>query len=518
MRELLNLLDNVLTESSGLVARKPGDPFKRKEPMNDGNDDISFVARHFYPEQGGTLEPEQFAPVVKRLQSAGVKFVNKKMPNKGGILVIEFVNDSGQRLYWAKVFGAINPIFDKNSFHGKEIPGNYTLQTAIASKEHVGYKPSQVLETFANQTPDSVLGQITKRFGNSSPLTTAAKVIADAGQFPVNVTGAGQIDFTGFRDYFCEMLQPIVLIHGAAVEGNAGDAATRFLGPNGFNDCVMTFNETSGGELADCILTNPEGKSIQLSSKGAKGADASAVNLLMEARKLQEVGLGEFIDNHPEVMEILEEIEKGGHNSTPLNFGVRYGLITQIESELIMEHLPKLSTFDPNSAKWMTANLRKIYKERTAEGEIIPLNHIIASIAYQVSDYINLNTDFGEACSEILNNGALVQMYTRAKQTGDTISVNFKTIWPGKAVTNVTLQPEKAYNSKRSSKGKYVFRINEKAKAIPNKDEATTAVPAMPPTTPKAHDASMSADKITRPGRQAEPRGEPAAGLGRKRR
>ena len=47
MRDLLNLLDNVLTEGVGLANRKPGEKFK-----NSVGDIITFQGLKFYPESG----------------------------------------------------------------------------------------------------------------------------------------------------------------------------------------------------------------------------------------------------------------------------------------------------------------------------------------------------------------------------------------------------------------------------------------------------------------------------------
>lgn len=86
-----------------------------------------------------------------------------------------------------------------------------------------------MLTNLRNQTPESILAQIATAFGQDSNEYKAAVIVSNAKSFPISVP-AGNMDFAGFRDYFCEMLQPIVLINGLPVKGNAAEAAATFMG------------------------------------------------------------------------------------------------------------------------------------------------------------------------------------------------------------------------------------------------------------------------------------------------
>ena len=76
-----------------------------------------------------------------------------------------------------------------------------------------------MLTDFKSQTPESILAQIEAKFGSESAEYQAAVIITSAESFPVAVP-AGNMDFAGFRDYFCEMLQPVALVMGKPVKGN----------------------------------------------------------------------------------------------------------------------------------------------------------------------------------------------------------------------------------------------------------------------------------------------------------
>ena len=80
-------------------------------------------------------------------------------------------------------------------------------------------------------------------------------------------------------------------------------------------------------------------------------------------------------------------------------------------------------------------------------------------MAYRVADYVNKNTNFGQAASEILNHSALVQMYTEATESADTITITgFRAVYPSDTVSGVLLDASKAYMSTQG-KGNFTFKI-----------------------------------------------------------
>jgi hypothetical protein len=82
-----------------------------------------------------------------------------------------------------------------------------------------------------------------------------------------------------------------------------------------------------------------------------------------------------------------------------------------------------------------------------------------ASIAYNVADYVNKNTNFGQAASEILNNAALVQVYTNTSVSADSITITkMEAVYPSQTVTGVYLDASKVYFS-TGGKGNFTFTI-----------------------------------------------------------
>ena len=515
MRDLLNLLDS-LNESRGLSARKPGEQYSRGETEDD---QITFQNLTFYPEVGAYETLDQTIAAFNQVEAqAGHPIEKINQPNAGlrAFGIAAFKTAVGVR-YLAKFTKEIKPVRTANTFfQTKDIPGGFGQTDARGSKEKAGYKPSDVLTNFRDQTPASILEQIGAKFTTDSPEYRAAATIMNSPTFPVTVDGAN-MDFKGFRDYFCEMLQPSVLINGGKVRGNAAQAAALFMGRKGFSDCTVSFNQNVSGGLYDSLLVSPEGKQIKLSSKGAKGAMASSVNLLTALRELEEAGMTQFTKKYSDVVAILNTIDKGNHDSGPLNLAVQYEIIKPGEIPQVMSLKQYAGAKDFNIDKTdLSDNLKQLYKDRTAEdpSKIVPLNHLVSSIAYKVCNEINLKTNFSEAAADILNNSAFVQMYTEAKKTKDgEFVLEFNTVWPSKLFTEVTLEAQKSYSSTSSSGGKLVFNINKEPKAVANTEKAsTTDAPGdsqagelgdnMGPSTDEL-DAVASAPRLTGPGAQA---------------
>jgi hypothetical protein len=491
MRDILNLLETILDETSGLSGREPGERYV-KTNSTDPNDFITFKGLTFFPEVGGYQSIEQtqqaFNAVQKKIKTP-IIILTQPRGDMRAFGIAEFETLKGP-MFLAKFARDIKPVRTANKFlQTTDIPGGpYTYDTGRAKKETVGYKPSQVLTDQRSQTPASIVAQITKKFGKKSAEAQAAAIFAQSTNFPI-VVPAGNMQFEAFRDYFTEMLQPIALINNLPVKGNAYEAAKIFLKGN-YTNCVTSFNPNPGGQLYDSLLVNPKGKQIKLSSKGAKGAVASSVNILRAVQELEAAGMPQFAQEYADIIRILKIIDKQGHAQAALTLAVDYGLITQREAAVVLSLEPvPLQGFNIDKVPGMTKNLKKFYVERKARdpGKIIPMNHLVASIAYTVANLINTKTNFSDAAADILNHSAFVQMYTEAKhdkKNGTFIITGFTSVWPSKLFTEVAITASKSYSSTKSSKGSFNFDINKEPRAVPNVDQSSgleEEVPAVAP-------------------------------------
>ena len=473
MRDILNLLDTVvITEGVGLSNRRPGDLFKNPE-----GDVIVFQSLDYYPENGGNYRDLTDAEetVQQVADSVGIapeqiKWTNqpparRQLAGEGGgyagFGIATFMDQATNKPYYlGRWFKTINPNRALNNFAHEYIPGGFKFASKAGAKENAGYTPTDVLTQFQNNTPETIMNQVVAKFGQDSDMVVATATFMQASKFPVTFT-KGSINFTAFRDYFCEMLQPVALVMGKPVKGNAGDAATIFFGPgSGYGDATISFNNSKNTGLYDSLLISPDGKQIKLSSKGKSGANASVVNLLKSIQELQVAPKGKkLLEKHKDVVELLQTVKNGGHVGGALDLGVQYGIIDKDDVLTIQQ----LKQFGPkDKLNWgKNKKLEQMYMSRTPKNweRVIPLEHMLSVVAYRVADYVNKNTNFGQAASEILNHSALVQMYTEATETADTISITgFRAVYPSETVTGVLLDASKAYMSTQD-KGNFTFEI-----------------------------------------------------------
>ena len=472
MRDILNLLDTVvtITEGVGLANRQPGDLFKNPE-----GDVIAFQNLDFFPDSGSYRDLNDaeaaIAQVSKSLGIAPEQIAWTNQPparrqfadeggGYAGFGIATFVDQATKNPYYlGRWFKNISPNRVKNNFAHEYIPGGFKFASKVGAKENTGYKPSEVLTQFQDNTPETIMNQIVEKFGKGSDEVVAAATFMQASKFPVTFP-KGRINFTAFRDYFCEMLQPVALVMNKPIKGNAGEAATIFFGPGqGYGDATISFNNNVTGGLYDSLLVSPEGKQIKLSSKGKSGANASVVNLLKSIQELSVAPKGKkLLEKHKEVLEILKIISDGGHAAGALELGTKYNIITAEEARDIMSLTDK---GPKDEIKFKNKNLNALYQSRTPKdwSKIVPFEHMLSVVAYRVADYVNKNTNFGQAASEILNHSALVQMYTEATESADTISITgFRAVYPSDTVSGVLLDASKAYMSTQG-KGNFTFKI-----------------------------------------------------------
>ena len=98
----------------------------------------------------------------------------------------------------------------------------------------------------------------------------------------------------------------------------------------------------------------------------------------------------------------------------------------------------------------------------------------MAAVASKAAAEVNEKTNFSSAAADILNNGALVQIYTKATSGSTTWTLQeFDTIYPGKSIKGVYLSSDKTYYS-TNIKGNYTFKIDKGSGIAKDQDETET--------------------------------------------
>lgn len=476
MRELIN----ILTESRGLGARRAGEEF-----VSTTNPDEKIYVKtvSFYPQDRAAYDSyEEMAAelqkIVHAIPNAYVDLIGKfgAKDLAFGVAIFSRPAGKGQDLAFVKPYRSVKPDPTQNQWDNQTgIPG-FRYNSKAAAKTQAGMTPQDVLVTKMNDlTASEIVGQIQTKFGPESSLTKFAQAVASGQKFPIKVPADPQLSFTAFRDYFCELLHPIALQKGN-YSGNAGEAADKFLGAGGFANTKINFGADKTEGLSDSKMVAPGGQQIKVSSKGAGGAEASSKNLLDAVNELKDPKL---VTKHSQVIDLIKDIVQGGQAGAPLVLGVRYGFISAEDSADI-QNFKKLppTTLSAVDQMGISDKLKTLIKERaTANPDSVNLYfHSIAAVAHKVAKHINESTNFSQAASEILNNGALIQVYTQATESPEAWTVTaFNTVWPSQTVTGVKFSASKTYYS-TGIKGNFTFKILRNGATDVDDDRSTEPV------------------------------------------
>jgi hypothetical protein len=516
MRDILDKL-TLLIEATGLAGRKPGDPFQ-----NDAGETITFNNIQFFPEGGGRYEPEELDQAIAQVskQIPNIQWQNAKTTRAGGFALITFDTKSGpttigRYLNDVKADPVQNTIDNKFVMNGQ----NWKFASKSAKKEQSGLSPLDLLTDRDLQTIPGIMNQLAKSLGTSHPLYAVAHKVAIGEPLPMSFKAPKDIPFAAFRDYFCEILQPIALQKGQ-FNGNAMDAAERFL-DGSFEDTLITFGATKTGGLTDSVISTKDGKTLLISSKGGKGAEASAKNLYDEVQKLKTNPTGQkFLKKYAKEVQLLDDMIGAGMHGAPLKLAVDEGLIDAEEAEQVkaLRNLPKIDLENVGGLK-LSAKLKNLAKSRKTKNptSVNIYMHLIAAIAHKVAEHVNATTNFPKAAADILNNGALVQVYTKANEGKDQWTLNeFKTVYPSDAIKGVFLSAGKNYSS-TEIKGNFTFLIDQgqgKPKASSGDDAPESTVE--PSKTQDTDDLAKAASDITEPRSKRKP--QATSGIGREKR
>jgi hypothetical protein len=476
-----NLLDkfDILTESTGIANRKPGDVF-----ADGAGNEIRFRSIQFFPEGGGKYDSnEQTQQAVNQVtQTLGSRPVEtnwwRKQTRSFGIA--EFEDANGRPVYFIRYFDKeLSPDPRGNYWDNQTGLGDYRYKGKAAVKTQSSATPQDILTELDNLTAADIVRQVEAKFPGSS-LTTVTQHLASGGELPFSFVRPSEMDISAFQDYFCELLQPIALQTGQ-FEGEAAQAGEIFLGDGGFADTTINFGSSKTEGLSDSLMISPDGRSIKVSSKGGRGAAASAVNILNSYKELQQTTEGRKLTRKlTDTIDILETIANSSMVDGPLILAQQFKIITDQDAEFIkslkrVRPLPLASIGDVtvNGISPSKKIIKLAHSRNTREPQSVNLfYHVLASVAFEVAKHVNNNTNFGKDAAIIMNNSALVQIYTKVSARGQQWTLQkFTSKWPGSLVSAIALDPDKGYYS-TGIKQKFTFTVNPTGKTLDDPQSA----------------------------------------------
>ncbi len=440
-----------LNESRGLFGRSQGDVF-----VDDNGNEIKFdhidMMPSDRPNDAYKDEQKMLADVDKLIATAGVDPVQVNMKNNRAraFAVATLKHSDGSEEKWIKWFMKV-PANLLGSWSNQEVPTNgpkWVLKTKTAKKARSGLTPQDLIKTDkqAFDTVPSIVDRIAP--GLPDPIREGVGMVA-AGTLPAVFTGQKE-NLESIRDHLGEIIQPIGLMSGI-IKGDAEKAANDVLGAP-YSQCKVVWPQSKNTGLIDSYFVGPSGKTLGVSSKGNKGANASVQNIEKAILEAPEA----LRKKHAKAISIISTISNSTAKEGPAVLGLKLGLISEEEYTELMSYVNTPS----KKARGLSPNLKYFMDKIAADKNKVGYStgyHILAGLAKEVCDTVNRNPNFGKACIDFLNQSAIIQVYTEAKTVGNDVQITgFRSIYPPNFQGKVILTSSKVYYS-TGIKGKFTF-------------------------------------------------------------
>ena len=453
MRDLLNLLDNVLMEKSrGLLYRDTGDSFFQGSKDNPTAEIVFDKVDYFPSMPGAYADYDEMSQVGADLfkQYPAIAWSNKPTQASKAFAILTFNGPAaGQQTYFGRFFNEIKPDmagFWKNS----ELPGGWQLNKAASLKgAYYKLKPADLFPTNSTfDTPADTVAAMGTRPGTTPDQMASIDKIRPgmdqllAGQLPKFENMGDMV--TAVRDDLGETIGPIALIQGMNMGVGAEAARKDILGKDGsYGGSKINFPAEKNNGLVDSYLLHPSGIEIGISSKGEKGASASVKNISDGVETARQKGQDELLTKYADQVEVIERV---GHLSSldfPIVYGVEQGIIDKATGEEIKQMI-KTNAIPTNPAildLMSTYNPKQNPRYNTGY-------HALAALARRVSKNINQDPKFGEACLKFLNSSPIIQLHLNGSEKGSNYTVTgFTSKYPPDFKGTVGLDASKVYSA-----------------------------------------------------------------------
>lgn len=448
-----------LVEGRGLFARSPGDAFTNKELGISA----SFVKVTPYPDvsEGGKFSsPDDRDEAVRQIQNelGLVDWVNIPKSNMLAFAIAELELEDGTSIFWGRYFTEIKPVMT-TAWPSSNMPAGWKLGVAAAEKMQLGYDPQTLITDERAYTLDGAI----KRVMENAPSGTDGEQLVNAlqdlkrGELPTFENMAAQTP--AIRDYYGEIMGPIALMSGL-IEGQAEDARNELIPGVEWQQCRIMWPQAATNELVDSYMIAPDGTRVGISSKGNKGAKASAKNIqtaIDKARKEQPA----LVKRNPITVKILKIITENSAEDGPLVLAKETGMINDAMITRIKEFI-RTGKSDLEGLNKTELKLLSKVNHRTDNPDFNVGYALISVIAKQVADGINSDGKFGKGAKEFLNQSSIIQLHMFMNKRGNDVSVGrFDAIFPPNFEGEIHLDSSKNYMSTRVH-GKFTFAFKKK--------------------------------------------------------
>lgn len=521
MRDILNLLDNVLVEASGGMSKRwlesQKSPIYFLDPQGNRYIIDNLV---IFPDQVPALPVEELNAELEntfqqlKLNKQNITFLNRAPAKQGaGMLVV--MKDQNNKLHpYFKFFN--KRTMDNLGMHWT--PTDFEKETGLAWQQtrmtgtgkerkeevisRINLKPKFAVPTNTNMNIKDVPAQ-------SGAMLTANNVdpemAAKLQELLVNTLAGSDKPVTGLEPYerdirvdYGEVAAPLGLVAGRFVGGSFAKVETELLAPLGvsWRTATQVFYPEAGNEpLYDSQISWANGERLRISNKAeGKGGAASTTSIL------------EIIDRYPERFnkEDMAMLQPGGKYGDfitalrtivaeksydgPAVLAEKFGYIDANDVANALDNLAKKT----NDINLLTPRLQQIVQDPTIFDAKTHLPdykvcyHAIASLARLVVKH--LNADIGlttEFFKFMLSRANLVQVnqFTVRKDGG--IAYNkFDVIWPPVFTGKIKFSASDFQSNKKPT-SRLAFSVGNEPRAKAVAEESAELVPAAPEVVPE---------------------------------
>jgi len=440
-----------LTESKGIMGRIPGDKFTK------GDDILEFNNVIVFPEQESQFPtPEVRDAFIKAVEKKyKTKIVWTNAPNKGSLaFAVATLTDplhDDKPVYWGRYFKQ-KTVDMMGNWKNQEIPAGWKLQKSGALKLDVGIDPQHLIATdakFRNIT--QIIATVDK---NSLENPMHESLVGGLEQIKnkQNPVFKDQLkNLPALRDYFGEIMGPCALMSGM-VGGQAQDANKELLNGKGWAACQVYWPQSMNHNLVDSVFIGPNGEEVGISSKGGKGARASAKNIVDAINKAPD----ELKSEYPYTVDVLKIVQ----NNSALDAPFRLAELLEILPENLEKEIQSYIKAGKTDYNRISEDAKELFDYGTPRRDIPGFNTgyaLLALLAKKVSSIVNDNPTFSEGAIAFLNQSSIVQLYCRMGKNGNDARVNgWDAVYPPNFQGRVVLDGSKNYYSSRIG-GKFAF-------------------------------------------------------------
>lgn len=453
-----------LIEAKGLFGRMPGDKF-----VNANGTEVLFADIVAYPQIEDDMPFSAYPDIPTRDQAIAlieqqintkIEWVNQPATNMLAFAIATLNDQDGGQIFWGRYLKQVKQDM-MGAWNNKDVPPGWKLATKSAKKLQAGYDPQSLIKT---ENKFVTASQVLQTVQANAPTEVAAVLVKNltelASGTPITVfTGMGH-QMEALRDYFGEIMQPMALI-GGVIKGAAEEARQALAGGADWSQCKVMWPMSMNAALCDSFLIAPNGQEIGISSKGGKGAKASAKNLHDSYLKALKEGNKQLIDSAKYAITVVSIIAENSAKEGPYILG-EYLNIPGIDSALYQEMNTYIANgkIDFNGLSPAAINIMaKFTVDPRAKGFNVGYA-LMAGVAKTVAATVNQNLEFSKGALLLLNQSSIIQVYTSmTKQGNDAVLSGFRAVYPPNFTGLLKMDGGKNYYSTRIA-GKLAFGLD----------------------------------------------------------